>query len=347
MFCLVALTVASCGGNVQNTKDETYVVGVDTVRSEEGCGTLQLPGRVVSGKEANVSFKVSGTLDKVLVKEGDKVSAGQLLAVMDATDYEVQLSATQAEYEQVKAEAERVMGLYADGGATASQYDKARYGLRQMEQKLAHHKHQVEYTKMKAPFSGTVQKRYFEGGETVGAGMPVLNIQGNGSLEVEVNLPSVSYAKRGTFSKYTCTLDITPGKMFEMDEVSVSPKANANQLYTMRLRFKDAGEAIAPGMSAWVNIVGNDSCQAKMRVPSTSLFEEKGRSYVYIYNVKTSVVQRKEVEVETVKSNGTAIVNGDIHTGELVVSMGVHHIGDGKKVKLLEPVSKTNVGGLL
>ncbi len=348
MFCFVMLmTAASCGSNGQESKEETYVVGVDTVRQEGGCGVMQLPGRVVSSAEANVSFKVAGTLDKVLVKEGDKVSAGQLIAVMDATDYKVQLVATQAEYEQVKAEAERVMGLYADGGATASQYDKARYGLQQMEQKLANHKHQVEYTRLKAPFSGTVQKRYFDGGETVGAGMPVVNIQGNGVLEVEVSLPAVLYIRRATFSGYTCTLDVAQGKVFGMKAYGISPKANANQLYTMRLRFDEADETIAPGMSAWVNIIGGDSCQARMCVPSTSILEDGGRSYVYIYNVKTSVVQKKEVDVDTVKTDGTAVVCGDIHAGELVVSTGVHHIADGKKVKLLEPVSKTNVGGLL
>ena len=87
------------------------VVRIDTVRAPEGAVELQYPGHVVAATEANVSFKVAGTLKRVLVSEGDYVKAGQLIAEIDPVDYKVQLSATEAEYAQIKADAERVMGL--------------------------------------------------------------------------------------------------------------------------------------------------------------------------------------------------------------------------------------------
>lgn len=63
------------------------------------------------------------------------MSDRELLAQIDPRDYELQLQAAEAEWQGIKAEAERVMALYADSVATASDYDKARYGLQQITAK--------------------------------------------------------------------------------------------------------------------------------------------------------------------------------------------------------------------
>lgn len=75
---------------------------------------------------------------------------GQLLAELDPTDYQVQLDATEAEYKQIKAEAERVMALYKENGLLPAN-DKAVYGLKQITAKYQHHKDQLGYTRLYAP----------------------------------------------------------------------------------------------------------------------------------------------------------------------------------------------------
>ena len=94
---------------------------------------LQYPGKVKAAEDANLSFRVSGTIRKIYVKDGTRVRKGQLLADLDPTDYQIQLDATEAEYLQVKSEAERVMALYKDGGTTPAANDKAEYGLKQSQ----------------------------------------------------------------------------------------------------------------------------------------------------------------------------------------------------------------------
>lgn len=61
---------------------------------------------------------------------------------------------------------------------------------------------------------------------------------------MEINLPAVEYIRRQQFTGYTCTFDIYPGQEYALDLINVTPKANANQLYTMRLQLKK-GEAQA------------------------------------------------------------------------------------------------------
>ena len=151
--CMAVSVLCSCNGKKEAQEDVQYVM---TATAKGGGNESQqtYPARTRSMEETNVAFRVSGTIERVFVKEGDYVRKGQLIATMDARDYRVQLEATQAEYAQIKADAERVFELYKEQATTASNYDKARYGLSQITQKLQHHKNQLADTRLYAPING-------------------------------------------------------------------------------------------------------------------------------------------------------------------------------------------------
>ena len=120
---------------------------------------------------------------------GNFVRKGQVLAQIDQRDYEIQLAATEAEYNQVKNEAERVIALYKKDVVTENQYYKAVHGLEQITAKYDSHKNALADTKLIAPYNGYVQKTYYSARETVGAGMPVVAMIGTATMEVEINIP--------------------------------------------------------------------------------------------------------------------------------------------------------------
>lgn len=345
IVCLMAL--ASCHRTDRQQANDVPTVRVEPAKPTRGGNTLQFPGRVTSAQEVNSSFKVAGTLKRVCVDEGDHVKAGQLLAELDPADYQVQLKATEAEYAQVKAEAGRVMGLYEDGGTTASLYDKARYGLEQMEAKLQNHRNQLAYTRIYAPMEGYVQKRYMDAGETVGAGMPVLSVLSVKRLEVEVNLPAATYMQRDHMERFECSMEVLPHHIMPLQLVGIRPGANANQLYTMRLALKEEPGQVAPGMSAWVTIHMSDSTGHCVSVPATALVQDGKKAYIYRYNKEHGTVACTPVEVKALRTDGSAWVEGQVDEGDGVVTVGARHLTDGQEVRLLEQESETNVGGML
>lgn len=351
VFSILAGTMSLMLMTACNKKKETVkpttTVRVETAQLTDGEGALQYPGRVVSSNEANLSFRVAGQLKRVYVGEGDKVRAGQLIAELDDTDYRIQLKATEAEYAQIKADAERVIALYKDGGTTASNYDKARYGLEQIEAKLQNHKNQLAYTKLYAPCSGYVQTRYFDNNETVGAGMPVLSLMGDGGLEVEINLPAAMYVKRDRLTGFECTFDVLPGETVPLQFISILPNANSNRLYTVRLRMPQQPGTVAAGMSTWVKARISGTGTNEVVVPATALLHEGEQTCVFLYNKEKQTVSKQNVEVVKLHTDGSAVISGGVADGDEVVTSGVHHISDGEKVELLAPMSKTNIGGLL
>lgn len=346
---VLAMALVSCGGKGPS-EPEAPIVNVMRVKGLGEVGATTFTGKTKSAEEVNLAFRVAGQIERVLVQEGDYVRKGQVVAVMDSRDYQVQLAATQAEYEQVKADAERVMALYAEGNTTASNNDKARYGLQQIAQKLANHRNQLSDTRLRSTIDGYVQTKFHESGETVGAGMPVVGVFGSGDTEVEIKISAADFANIEKFTGFRCRFDVTGDESFPLSLSRVSQEANSSQLYAVRLKFAGAidHKKITPGMTTMVYAEAADTALAGLvNVPSSALWKEAQRVCVYVYDASSGKVKMRDVEVTSVNRDGTIRVESGLKPGEQIVVSGVHHIRDGQKVRILEKPSASNVGGLL
>lgn len=346
---MASLLMFSCSGKKEE-KDDRPVVNVVEVKNLNDTDQHSFTGKVKSASEVNLAFRVAGQLTRVYVNQGDHVSRGQCVAEMDPRDYQVQLKATEAEYAQVKADAERVFALYAEGNTTASNYDRAKYGLEQISMKLANHRNQLADTKLYSNIDGFVQAKMHESGETVGAGMPVVSVFGSGDSEVEIKVSAADYTSLSSFSNFYCKFDVTGDDEFPLQVVRTSQEANPNQLYTVRLKFTSSirGKKITPGMTTMVYAQKTASSHtSEVKLPAGAVMNKAGKSYVFFYVKESGCVKQKEVKVTNIYTDGTYLVEGGLKSGDIVVASGTHHINDGEKVRVMEKPSETNVGGLL
>lgn len=337
-------------GCKERQTEQTVVrsVKADTVKVYGESGSAVFPGKIVAASDMSLAFRVSGPILRVNAEVGAYVRKGQVLAQIDPRDYEVQLAATTAEYEQVRGEVQRITELYEKGTVTPNDYDKARYGFQQISAKYDAHKNALADTKLLAPCDGYVQKRFFEAGETVGAGTPVVSMIGTGTGEVEINIPSSDYIRREQFDNYYCTVDIYPGKTFPLELIGITRKANMNQLYTMRFRLTGDDRSLpGPGMSTLVTIRYKTEDSGTVSVPLAAVFQADDQTKVWVYDPSGETVSARTVKLTEILLDGTAVVSAGLSPGQIVLSGGVHSVKEGEKVKLLPAVSPTNVGGLL
>ena len=345
---LLALMMMSCGGNEKQQETTPQLVRTAKVTSASEIAKRQYPGRVKAATDADASFRLSGQIARILVKEGDEVRAGQTLAILDTTDYAVQLRATQAEYDGVKAQVDRVIALYNDSAVAKVEYDKAVTGLRQITEKLNHCKDQIRYTRLTAPIDGSIQKVHFKDNEIIGAGIPVVSLVSHNKLEVEINLPAAVFAKRNLFREFTCTFDIFGDKVYTLSQRSITPKANANQLYTMTLTLENQTPMPSAGMNTLVSIFyAQEGTEKLFVVPCGAVKSVNNQSTIFVLD-ENNVSREVSVRVVSVHTDGTATVeSADIKIGDTVIASGVRFISNGQSVKPLEQTSNTNVGGLL
>lgn len=333
------VVLVGCSGGTSKEEHVRYVQ-CDTVKAA-GSSVAQssFSGRVKASSEADVAFRVAGQIARMHVMQGQFVRRGTVIAELDDRDYRTQLAATEAEFNSIKSEVDRVIELYEKKSVTPNEYDKAVYGLKQITAKLEAHRNALSYTRLVAPFDGYVQKKLFDVGETVGAGLAVVSIVSTDHPEIEINIPTVDFIRRDEYTQAVATIDVFPDRTFELELTGINRKANLNQLYTATFRMKDASR-VAPGMTAMVTILYEAEGTRLMQIPFSALSEDS----VWIADKGKAI--RRAVRVREIKNDGTALVEG-LSAGDLVISRGIHTLKEGQRVKGLPVKSETNAGGVL
>ena len=351
-FAGLLLLAAMSGCKEQSRQPETMLVDIVEATETTASRHSQYPGLTEAKDNADLAFKVLGTIERVLVREGDHVSRGQVLARIDNRDYAAQLTATESEYRQVKAECERVIAMHAEEAVSDNDYDKARSGLERISVKLKSHRDQLDDCQLRAPYDSYVSQIYRSAGESAGPGLAVVGIFTKGDIEVVINVPESEYRQARRSATYVATFATLPDRTFPLKLRSAAPQANGNHLFQLRLSLGAGAGELTPGMSAMVDIqhsgdsrtTGGDS---RIIVPTGALFNDGGNTYVYVYDGKSGSIRRTPVTVESLCTDGHAIVTSGLHSGQQIVSSGVGKLTDGQQVKPLKPSSAENYGNLL
>ena len=305
-------------------------------------------GIIRESSEVGLAFRVAGPIQDIHVKEGDYISKGQLVARIDPRDYEVQLAVIQAQYEQVKAEFDRLTELNLRRSVSDNDYEKAVAGEKMLRMQLQNATNQLHDTRLLAPFSGYIQSVNFQAGELVNTGMPVATMLDLAAHMVEVDLPATFFMQRGHFLEFRGRHPTLVDSLITLRLAGYQRRANNNQLFQAQFILDPAASpGLSPGMPISVSISYRNDHEYKMEVPLQAVFYSQGQAWVWLFDRSTSAVRMQQVKTAGLPVSGMiAIVKGLSDTDEVVVA-GVHSLRDGQKVQPIQAVSETNVGGLL
>ena len=338
---LMMAAALTCGCSEEKAKESLHSVMTTTPQGAANETVKNFSGVVKENAETSLGFKTSGQIEQVMVREGDRVRRGQIIARLDAKDYQLGVDALQIQYDQLSAEVERLRLLYEGKSLAGNDYEKAVSGLRQLGVQLQAEKNKLSYTRLCAPEDGVVQKIHHERAEMVGAGTPVVTLLDLHRMEVEISLPQNIYSQRDRFGRIYCT---AAGRQYELHCRSIIPKADNNQLYTAT--FSVDGQLTAGQTVDVVISLKGEGAAGQYTVPLHAVFENDGKSYVWIVS-KDSTVGRREVTTVGTDAEGHLIINSGLTGRETIVRAGVNALNEGERVKIIAENSDTNVGGLI
>ena len=344
---LAVILMASCQQN--GNSDE--IRSVLTVKLDGKISTnndsILLPGVVKEAQSVKVAFKTAGQLERVLVKEGDYVSAGQLVAVLDASDYQLGVDAAQSQYKQLEGEHARLRKLYERGSLSANEYEKVTSGLEQLRTQLKARQNQVDFTRLKSPASGYVQQVFYHKGEMVDAGMPIFSLLDVSQMQVEVSIPFSVYQQRDKLTGFNCVFN---GENYPLHLISISPKTDGTQMYKMLLSLPSNKQlSLASGVNVSVQMALADGVKPQntaLVVPSGAIGYDESQAFVWVIGSDSTVV-RKNVALGTITTDGSVEIASGLDGNEEIVRAGVNYLHDGEKVKVKTSVAGDNPGGLL
>ncbi|MES9939508.1 MAG: efflux RND transporter periplasmic adaptor subunit [Candidatus Thiodiazotropha sp. 6PLUC2] len=305
------------------------------------------PARIDAGRRAELSFRVSGVLNQLPVKEGDQIKAGQLVAALDPTDLEIVYNDRKANYDKANRNFSRAKELIKKGNISKMDFDKLEAEFKSASAALKAAQQDLNYTKLTAPFNGSIALLNIDNYEEIQAKQPVLVLQDISELEVKFDVPEsllrgLTSADRERAKEnvlVTVSFADIPGSRFPLTFREITTQADAKTqtfqiTYTMQ-RVDSAN--ILPGMTAKVTVdfskLSSDS--TVYTVPASAIVGDyKLDPQAWVVEAESMTVEPRVVKVGRLLGENIEVFEG-LEPGDRIVTAGTPFLVKGMKVRLM------------
>ena len=344
----VAALLAACG-KAPPPEEPLRAVKVVTVAQGTYASGYEYAGEVRARVESRLGFRVGGKITQRAVEPGQRVARGQLLAQLDARDYQLaadaaraQVSSATTQRDLAAADLKRYQGLREQGFISAAEIERrtaqlkaAQATLDQARAQLSSQGNQAGYTQLVADAPGIVTAVEAEVGQVVSAGTPVVRLAQDGPRDVVFAVPEDRVAA------------MRPGQAVDVRAWSggapmtgtVREVAASADPVTRTFAVKVAVAENAPPLGATVYVTprqGGALGLPVIKLPTSALRQEGQGSAVWVYDAASGTVRSQPVQVATADGNDAVIAAG-LAPGMKVVVTGVHVLSPGQKVTVYQP----------
>ncbi len=336
--------VSSCSDSNQQVLEKP-LRPVRTIKIElpDSGRVMQYAAVVDASQKADLSFKVSGELVEMLVKQGDEVKKGQVLARLNDKDIKLILSEAQSAFDKAKADYDRGNNLSERNVISKADMDKLKAQFSTGSTQLESAKNNLDYTNLIASFDGVIAKKYTENFQEVNAKQPILALHNIRQVHLNINVPEsviIQIPRNDTSRSIVAIFDEIPGQEFpaKFKEVSLQADEVTKTYEVTFIMTSPRDHTILPGMTAVLRgtkrLTAADE-KKKFFLPSNSVLKDSNGNYVFIVESLDDgkgVIKKTPVEIGEITSQGIEVFSG-VSSGQILVTAGVSKISDGMIVK--------------
>lgn len=312
---------------------------------------LKFSGSLDPEWQAEVGSKVDGRLEKVFVKEGDRVTKGQVLAMLEAVDADANLTSARgtfmdAETNLKKAEMDymRYAKLGESGAVSQAVVDNYRFArdnakakLESARGNLLSQESKAVDTKIIAPNDGIIYKRYYQEGYYAKAATPIFAIADISSLKTTIHIPEGNISEVAVGNKAKVELAAYPGKKVEGTITRIAPVADTpSHTFAAEVSIPN-GDNMRAGVFATVMLEASAKENA-MVVPLQAIVMRDDQKTVFVPD-KDGYVKRKVIDVGYMDDK-IAEVRSGLEENELIVTEGHNKLREGAQIKMDKKAGK-------
>ena len=310
---LTVLVLYSCSEQKERVVKAPIRVKSEVVASGSADGNQTYVGIVEANEGTAVSFTNMGVVKRVLVSEGQSVSRGQLLAVMDDT------------------QARNIL-LGADGSLPEVQWVEILSKVEQAKAQLAIAKKNVADCRLLSPVSGIVGRRMLSAGETTSPSQAVVTIVDVNSVKVKVSVPESEIGSIQGDTRSAIRVDAID-RTYEGGRIEKGVLADAmTHTYDIRIQVANHDRRLLPGMVASVQLANRSAGMVKcLTVPITSI-QRRGDGSLFIWTIDDSqLAHRTPVTIGSTEGNRVVVIDG-LEDGQRIVTEGYQKLSEGSHV---------------
>jgi RND family efflux transporter MFP subunit len=333
--CLLAsLTLAGCSSKPK-AEATGKVIPVKTLRIAPSAvtGETNYIGTIEESFALSLSFSGMGTVEQILVSEGQKVNKGQLLATLNPATAQNAVDAAKASLRQAQDAYDRLSKLHNSGSLPDIKFVEVETGLQQAKSMLAMAEKNLGDCRLYAPGSGIVAVRNIEPGENVIPGATALKLITVDRMDVKIAVPENEISR--IVPKQEAVVEVTAlgGERFEgkieTTGISAHPLTHA---YEVKIRIDNPQGRLMPGMVCKVRLKQPDR-EAGIVIPNRAVqIAPDGSRFVWL--ASDGVARRCSVTTGDLKGKGVSIENG-LKDGDRLIIEGGSKVSDGMKINVL------------
>ncbi|WP_311322459.1 efflux RND transporter periplasmic adaptor subunit [Capnocytophaga leadbetteri] len=322
-------------------KEAQVAVRAAQVAEENVSDLFSANGTFVAEQDLDVSSEVGGQIIKIFVKEGDFVTAGQVLAQTKADRTNVQLENAKAALETAKSDLKRFESAFKTGGVTAQQLEQVRLQVKNAEANYNSAAIVSGDTSVRSKISGIVSSKKVEEGAMVGAGTPLFNVVNIDNLKLKITVDENQVSKL-TLGQ---TIKIKPSAMTNEIEgkiIFIAPKADSAMKFPVEILVANKDRKLKAGMYATAQLGSEAQSSTALVVPHSAFVGSVSQNKIFkIINGKNAegedILQAQEITVKSGRNFGdkVEIISG-LTAGEKVIISGQINIDNGTPVKIVE-----------
>ena len=348
LVAAAAVLLASCGGGGGRPTFGDNEYPVVTVGTQSSSSQATYPATIKGMQDVQISPKVQGFITQINVKEGQTVSAGQVLFVLDNATYQAQVRQAQAAvntaqatcntakltYENAKKLSENnVIGDFELQSA-ANGFESAKAGLAQAQASLANAKEMLSFCYVKSPAAGVVGTLPYKVGTLVSAASVLTTVSNISQMEVyfsmtEKDALAMSKSGEGLSSLPAVKLQLADGTLYghegKVTKMSgvIDQTTGSVQLIAL---FPNPEKMLKSGGSGAI-VIPHDNASAIV-IPQRSVVEVQNKKFVYLLGKENKVVYT-EIQVAPEDDGTNYVVTGGLKVGDKYVSNGITKLTDG------------------
>ncbi len=308
--------------------EEIPVVELDVAHSTEVPRTGEYTATVEAFKTNNISSSTPNRIKSIKVDVGSKVSAGEVLVVLD----DASIEQLRVRLENMEREYNRAAKLLEIGGGTRQAVDNARTELEAARRQYDNLK---ENTILTSPISGVVTARNYDPGDMTG-NLPILTVEQVKPLKVIVNISESEFTKVHEGMDVSLSFDVYGDERFPGKVYLIHPTIDpATRTFTVEVTIPNTDNRILPGMFARVYI--NFGTSNHVVVSDRAVVKQSGSAnrYVYVFNPADSTVSYNKVELGQRIGDTYELLSG-VNDNDFIVITGQTRLIDGSKVEVLK-----------
>lgn len=320
--------------STKKEEEPGILVEVKSIQAETFNHQVEVNGVVQAEQIANVSPEMGGQILSVSVKEGDNVTTGQVLARLNTSVLQANLSELDNGIELANTVFERQSRLWEQKIGSEIQYLQAKNNLENLQKKKETVQTQIGMATIKAPFNGVVDRVWMKSGELAAPGMPMITIVDMSKMKVLADV-SERYA---AVVKQNAMVDVSfPSFGMEL-KAPIRTVGNVinpgNRSFSVEITVPNPDKSLKPNGVATI-MIEDFAADSAMVVPAIVIGRDQKGDFLYVTKTEEDSNKAFKTYVTTgMTSNGKTMVTSGLASGDNVVVAGYNEIANGDIVKV-------------